>query len=91
MSECVGSTLHKHHSVFRRSFIMEPCCPSCGTADVAGTAPVNVCTECVAVNILGMSLPVAGAIATALAVVAVVLIRRWIHRPRAARLVAALA
>lgn len=64
---------------------MEACCPSCGTGNVAGTASVNVCTECVAVNILGLSLPVAGGIAAAIAVIAVVLVRRWLKRPRAVR------
>jgi len=64
---------------------MEACCPSCGTANVAGTAAVNVCTECVAFNILGLSLPVAGGIAAALAVIAVVLVRQWLKRPRAVR------
>jgi membrane protein implicated in regulation of membrane protease activity len=70
---------------------METCCPNCGTANAAGTAAVNVCTECVAVNILGLSLPMAGGIAAALAVIAVVLVRRWLQRPRAPRTAAVLA
>lgn len=70
---------------------MEACCPSCGTANVAGTAAVNVCTECVAFNTLGLSIPVAGGITAALAVIAVVLVRQWLKRPRSSRQTAVLA
>lgn len=70
---------------------MEACCPSCGTANIAGTAAVNVCTERIAVNILGLSLPVAGGIVAALAVIAVVLVRQWLKRPLASRRTAAFA
>lgn len=62
---------------------MTPCCPSCGTANVAGTAAVNVCTECVAVNIMGLSLPVAGCIGIALVAIAALLVHRWMERSRA--------
>jgi membrane protein implicated in regulation of membrane protease activity len=52
---------------------------------------MNVCTECVAVNILGLSLPVIGGLAATLAVIALVLVRRRLERPHASRRTAALA